>query len=82
MKFAFILSEIVVQLETLNSVWRHIKVDYKNGNLKILIDEQLFLMIPRLPFKPSMVSIGAVKYEPTVNLQGGIINIKIFSNKA
>ena len=67
------------EMETLEPVWRHIKVEYGNGKLKIFIDEQLFLNIPRMPFKPTMVSIGGVKYEPHKTLKGGIANIVLIT---
>lgn len=71
----------VESLKTMDSVWRHIKVVYIQGAFKLYIDEELILDFPQLPFEPKMISIGAVKYEPSLALIGGITNVSISENE-
>jgi len=45
------------------NVWRHITVVYNQGVLKLFIDNMLLVNIPKVAFKPSMISIGVFAHE-------------------
>ena len=65
-------------LETLSPVWRHIKVEYANGGLKIFMDDRLLLQFPRFKIQPSMLSIGGGINESIVKgVKLGITNVSI-----
>lgn len=49
----------IKELEVLEQVWRHIKIDYAKNTLKIFIDDQLVHQQPNLFYKPKMVSLSA-----------------------
>jgi thiol-activated cytolysin len=66
------------ELETLEPVWRHIKVECLEEKLKIYLDEQLILQFPRFKMQPTMISIGAMINESQYNnTKLGITNITL-----
>jgi hypothetical protein len=66
------------ELETLESVWRHIKVECMEGKLKIYLDDNLLLHFQRFKMQPTMISIGANINESNFNdTKLGITNVSI-----
>ena len=63
--------------ELTEGVWRSIKIAYRQGNLKLLIDEQEVYTINSFKYKPTMISIGAQNTESKIPLKKFIKNIKI-----
>ncbi len=49
--------------ENKKSVWRHIKVNFNNGAIKVFIDDILLVNIPKIELNPSMISIGVFTHE-------------------
>lgn len=58
--------------------WRHIKLTYDKGYVKLYIDEEQIFIIPRFPIKPTMFSIGATEItSDNKNRLTAITNIKL-----
>lgn len=65
------------QLQTLDAVWRHVKVEFNSGKLKILIDDNLVLFLPRFKMHPTMVSIGGGVNDSQYSAKIGFTNFSI-----
>ncbi|MEP3836108.1 MAG: hypothetical protein ABJM36_00575 [Algibacter sp.] len=71
------LDNYLKSLESKDEAWRHIKIQYTSGKLKMYIDDNLLLNFPKLYFKPNMVSIGCLTRKAKVDMRSGITNISI-----
>ncbi len=69
------------EFQTLDSVWRHIKVEVSEGKLKILMDDKLILNIPRFKMQPTMVSIGGGINDSQFDAKIGFTNFMIYGSQ-
>lgn len=65
------------EFQTLDRVWRHVKVEVKEGKLKILMDDKLILFLPRFKMQPTMVSIGGSVNDSQFDANIGFTNFVI-----
>ncbi|GAA4809653.1 thiol-activated cytolysin family protein [Litoribaculum gwangyangense] len=68
-------------LQTLDAVWRHLKVECNSGKLKILLDEQLVLFLPRFKMQPTMVSIGGGINDSRYPAKIGFTNFMLYGSQ-
>tara|TARA_R110002073_G_scaffold279026_1_gene442918 strand:- start:168410 stop:170404 length:1995 start_codon:yes stop_codon:yes gene_type:complete len=67
------------ELYTLEPVWRHVKIEHNAGKLKIYLDQNLLLNIPKFKMKPTMVSIGGGINDSQNPAKVGVKNVTIFN---
>lgn len=67
------------ELQTLEPVWRHVKVEVTNGKLKILMDDKIILFLPKFKMQPTMVSIGGGINDSKFEAKIGFTNFNIVS---
>lgn len=63
-------------MEDMGGVWRHITIKYNKGAFKVLVDDFQAINVPRVVFKPTMISIG-VQTSMYKDFIRGIKNIRI-----
>ncbi|WP_282135447.1 hypothetical protein [Seonamhaeicola maritimus] len=63
-----------------NNIWRHIKITYNSGSLKVQIDDFTAINTPKVPFDPSMISIGVFNHGHGDNVRA-IKNIRLTETK-
>lgn len=71
----------LIEFQTLDPVWRHIKVESTEGKLKIYMDDKLILHLPRFKMKPTILSIGGGINDSKFNARIGFTNFSITNNK-
>lgn len=65
--------------ESLEAVWRHVKVVKKDGKLKLFMDDELLLHLPNFKMQPTMVSIGGQSKDSRTKANIGFTNFTIIS---
>ncbi|TWO32031.1 hypothetical protein E1J38_011690 [Seonamhaeicola sediminis] len=65
------------EFQTLDPVWRHVKIECKTGRLKIRLDDKLVLNFPRFKMQPTMVSIGGSVNDSQFDAKIGFTNFTI-----
>ncbi len=62
--------------KSFNGAWKHIAIAFNKRSLKIFIDQDRFLNVPNLGYKPEMFSIG-VNYDARYIKKSAIKNIRL-----
>jgi len=69
--------QYIPELESIEPLWRHIKIDFKDDNLKFFINEIQVLNIPRLTFPLKIISIEGYANRFGTDRNRAIKNIKL-----
>ncbi|CAM1347160.1 serine hydrolase domain-containing protein [Tenacibaculum crassostreae] len=69
------------EFQSLEPEWRHVKIECAGGKLKILLDNQMVLFIPRFKMQPKMISIGGVAKDSKLEANVGFTNFIIKTSK-
>ena len=72
----------IPELQTLESVSRHVSVELNNGSLKVTMDGHLVFMLPRFKMQPTMVSIGGAVNDSQFEATTGFTNFVIHDGQA
>ena len=67
-------------LQTLDPIWRHVKVECISSKLKILIDDNMVLFLPRFKMQPTMVSIGGYTTDSRTEAKLGFTNFSVINH--